>query len=51
MGSFIIIVVNLYSYKDSDVGNPRKFEYFTSILDINVTREIQVLFHYRILIL
>ena len=28
MGSFLIIVVKLYSYKDSDVGNLQKFEYF-----------------------
>ena len=28
MGSFLIIVVNLYSYKDSDVGNLRTIKYF-----------------------
>ena len=28
MGSFLIIVVKLHSYKDSDVRNLRKFEYF-----------------------
>ena len=28
MGSFLIVVVKLYSYKDSDVGNIRKTKYF-----------------------
>ena len=28
MGSLQIIVVKLHSYKDSDVGNLHKFEYF-----------------------
>ena len=28
MGSFLTMVVKLYSYKDSDVVNLRKFEYF-----------------------
>ena len=28
MDSFLIIAVNLYRYKDSDVGNLRKIEYF-----------------------
>ena len=28
MGSFLIIVVKLSIYKDGDVGNLRKFEYF-----------------------
>ena len=28
MGSFLSIVVKLYSYKDSDVGNLRKTKYF-----------------------
>ena len=28
MGSFMIIVVKLYNYKDSDVRNLRKSEYF-----------------------
>ena len=32
MGSFIIIVVKLYSYIDSDVGNLRKFKYFHDYL-------------------
>ena len=41
MGSLLLIVVNLYSYKDSDVRNLHKFEFFTIILDIRVTREIQ----------
>ena len=27
MGSFLVIGVKLYSHKDSDVGNLRKFEY------------------------
>ena len=28
MGSFLIIVVKLYSYKDGDVRNLQEFEYF-----------------------
>ena len=28
VGSFLLIVLKLYSYKDGDVGNLRKFEYF-----------------------
>ena len=28
MGSFLIIVVKLYSYIDGDVGNLRTFKYF-----------------------
>ena len=28
MGSFLPIDVNLYRYKDGNVGNLRKFEYF-----------------------
>ena len=28
MGSFLIIVIKLYSYIDNEVGNLRKFEYF-----------------------
>ena len=28
MGSLLSIVVKLQSYKDSDVGNLREFEYF-----------------------
>ena len=28
MGSFLIIVLNLYSYKDIDVGNLRTIKYF-----------------------
>ena len=39
MGSFLIIVLNLYSYKDGDVGNLCKFDFFTVILDIRVTPE------------
>ena len=41
MGSLLIIFVKLCSYKDSDVGNLGKFEYFSSTLHIRVTREIQ----------
>ena len=41
MGSFLFIVVKLYSYKDSGVRNLRKFKYFAIILDISVTREIR----------
>ena len=41
MVSFLNIVVKLHGYKNSDVGNLRKFEYFTSILDIRITREIR----------
>ena len=41
MGSFLIKFVKLHSYKESYVGNLRKFEYLTSILDIRVTRELQ----------
>ena len=40
MGSFLLIVVKLYNYKDGNAGKLRKFECFTIILDINVTREI-----------
>ena len=41
MGSFLIIVVKLHIYKDSDVGNLRRFEYFYEYLVIIVTREIR----------
>ena len=33
--------VNLHRYKYGDVGNLDQFEYFTGILDICVTCEIQ----------
>ena len=39
MKLFLIVFVKLYIYKDSDVGNLRKVEFFTTILDIRVTRE------------
>ena len=39
MGSFLLIVVKLSSYKDDDVGNLRKFEFFTIILDRAFMRE------------
>ena len=41
MGSFLIIVVKLYSYKDSDVGNIEKSNIFVIILDLGVRREIR----------
>ena len=40
MGSLIIIVVKLFSYKDSDVKNLQNFEYLYNYLDIHVMREI-----------
>ena len=40
MWSFLIIVVKVQCYKDSDVAILRKFEPFTSIVDIRVTRDI-----------
>ena len=41
MGSFLIIVVKLYSYVDSDVGNLQKSNIFTIILDTHVRCEIR----------
>ena len=41
IGSFLIVDVKLNRYKDSDVGNLRKFEYSTSVLDICATCEIR----------
>ena len=41
MGSFLTIVVKLYSYIDSDVGNLQKIKYFTIILDTRIRREIK----------
>ena len=41
MGSLLIIVVKLYSYKDSDVENIQKINLFSVILDLRVMREIQ----------
>ena len=41
MGSLLIIVVNLYIYIDSDVGNLRKSNIFTIILDTCVWHEIR----------
>ena len=43
MGSYLIIVIKLYRYKDSDVGNIRKIKYFHdyNILDPHIRREIR----------
>ena len=40
MGSFLNIVVKLFSYTDSEVGNLRKFEHFYEYLYIRVTYKI-----------
>ena len=42
MGSFLIIVVKLYSYKDSDLGNIQKINIFAIISDLRVWREINL---------
>ena len=41
MRSFLIIVVKLYSYKDSDVGNLQTFKYFRDYVVFFITREIR----------
>ena len=41
MGSFMNVVVKLYRYKDSDVGNIQKSNIFAIILNLFVRREIQ----------
>ena len=41
-GVLQIIVLKLYSYIDSEVGNLRKFKFFTTFIYIRVTREIQL---------
>ena len=41
MGSFMNVVVKLYRYKDSDVGNIQKSNIFTIILDTSARREIR----------
>ena len=40
MGPFLSIVLNFYSYKDSNVGNIRKIKFFAIILNLRVRREI-----------
>ena len=39
MGSFVIILINLSSFKDDDVVNLRKFEYFTIFKTFNLARK------------
>ena len=34
MGSFLIIAVKLHSYKDSDIGSLRQFEYFNEYFSL-----------------
>ena len=41
MGSFINIVLKLYMYLDSDVGNIQKIKYFHNFFDARVRRDIQ----------
>ena len=44
MGSFLSIVLKLYSYKDGDFGNQRKFEYLMRIFKIyNLTSDLRFL--------
>ena len=41
MGLLIIIVIKLPSFKDEEIGNLRKFEYFTFLKDFHYFKEIK----------
>ena len=41
MDSLLFIVINWYIFKDGDVKNLQKFEYFYSFLDFHQRKEIR----------